>query len=150
MPLDVKEKEKKKREVQGGSKNSDEKQYKFDILKVIEKRNQEEEAIEAKIKDFEAKIELLFDYIRTDDSGRRLIAKMKDTGSAFDAEEIYLDFTNIYRKFIRRNKDLSDFFKRETSDTLNQICDDFNKTLKVKVAPLYKIEDADLAMAADE
>ena len=150
VPLDVKEKEKKKKDVQGGSKKSDEKQYKFDILKVIEKRNQEEEAIEALIKDFEAKIELLFEYIRTDDSGRRLIAKMKDGGSAFDAEEIYADFTNIYRKFIRRNKDLSDFFKRETSDTLNQICDDFNKTLKENVAPLYKVEDTDLSMAADE
>lgn len=150
VPLDVKEKEKKKKDVHGVSKKSDEKQYKFDILKVIEKRNQEEEAIEAKIKDFEAKIELLFEYIRTDDSGRRLIAKMKDGGSAFDAEEIYTDFTNIYRKFIRRNKDLSDFFKRETSDTLNQICDDFSKTLKVKVAPLYKVEDNDLAIAADE
>ena len=149
VPLDVKEKEKKKKDVQGGSKKSDDKQYKFDILKVIEKRNQEEEAIEALIIDFEAKIDLLFEYIRTDDSGRRLIAKMKDGGSAFDAEEIYTDFTNIYRKFIRRNKDLSDFFKRETSDTLNQICDDFSKTLKAKVVTLYKFEDIELSMAAE-
>jgi type I restriction enzyme R subunit len=27
------------------------------------------------------------------------------------------------------NKDLGEFFKRETKDILNQLCDDFEKTL---------------------
>lgn len=149
-PLSAKDKEKEatKKDVKSPTVGS-EKQYKYDILKVIEKRNKEEEAIEELIKEFEKKIELFFDYTRTDDAGKRLIAKMKDEGSAFDSEEIYNDFSMVYRKFMRRNKDLGDFFRRETEDTLNQLCDDFNKTLSNKTIKMYK-EDADgLSMAAD-
>jgi type I restriction enzyme R subunit len=106
------------------------KQFKFDILKVIAKRNQEEEAIEELIKDFETKIEKFFDYIRADSDGIRVIAKMKDDGFAFDDEEIYSDFAKLYRKFIRRNKDeLGAFFVKEIQDIVNQLCDDFRKTL---------------------
>jgi len=89
-------------------------------------------AIEELIKDFEAKIDLFFDYVRSDDSGKRLIAKMQDDGLAFDSEEIYDDFAKLYRKFIRRNKDLSEFFIKETQDIVNQLCDDFERTLKVR------------------
>ena len=104
--------------------------YKFNILKVIEKRNKEEEAIEALIKDFEQKIQLLFDYILTSEEGKRLIAKIKDDGSAFDQEEIYHDFAMIYRKFKRRNeKTIGEAFFKETQDMTNQLCDDFEKTL---------------------
>lgn len=124
--------DKPKREVKGGSNGPSEKKYKYDILKVIEKRNQEEEAIEELIKDFEAKIDLFFEYVRSDDSGKRLIAKMQDEGLAFDSEEIYDDFAKLYRKFIRRNKDLTEFFIKETQDIVNQLCDDFERTLKVR------------------
>ena len=106
------------------------KQYKFDILAVIEKRNEEEEEIEALIQDFQDKIEAFFSYVNLPDNGRHLVAKMKDEGSVFDEEEIYDDFAKIYRKYIRRNrKKLGVFFIKETEDIVNQLCDDFEKTL---------------------
>ncbi|NPD86374.1 type I restriction endonuclease subunit R [Lentimicrobium sp. L6] len=118
-----------KKSVVSGMGEGEGKKYKYNILKVIEKRNQEEEEIEELIKDFEAKIERFFSYIKNDDAGQRLIAKIKDNGQTFDAEEIYDDFAKIYRKFIRRNKDLGDFFLKETKDSLNQICDDFERLI---------------------
>lgn len=105
--------------------------YKYNILKVIEKRNQEEEAIAELIADFEKKITSLFEFIKQDETGQRLIAKINDDGSAFSQDEIYSDFTKLYRKFTIRNKDLGDFFIRETKDILNQLCDDFERILRV-------------------
>jgi len=108
------------------------KKYKYDILRVIEKRNQQEDAIEALIKDFEQKIDLLFSFIRADDDGKRIVAKLQSTGAHFDPDEIYEDFGKVYRKFVRRNKaDVGDFFIRETKDILNQLCDDFENSLPV-------------------
>ncbi len=105
------------------------KKYKYNILKVIEKRNQEEEAIEELIQNFEDQIDAFFDYIHQDNNGKRLIAKIKDDGSAFTQEEIYSDFERQYRKYTIMNKNLSDFFKNETRDILNQLCDDFENSL---------------------
>jgi len=105
------------------------KKYRYNILKVIEKRNQEEEAIEELIADFEKKITHFFEFIQTDDLGKRLIAKIKDTGLTFSQEEINHDFSRLYRKFTIKNKDLGEFFIRETKDILNQLCDDFEKYL---------------------
>jgi type I restriction enzyme R subunit len=57
-----------------------------------------------------------------------LIAKIKDEGSVFYDEEVYNDFAKIYRKYIRRNRKILDqFFIKETSDIVNQLCDDFKK-----------------------
>jgi type I restriction enzyme R subunit len=106
------------------------KKYKYNILKVIEKRNQEEEAIAELIADFESKITALFEFIKQDETGLRLIAKINDDGSAFSQDEIYSDFTRLYRKFTIKNKDLGDFFIRETKDILTQLCDDFERTLR--------------------
>ena len=106
--------------------------YKYNILKVIEKRNKEEEAIAEMIKDFEAKIETFFEYIKTDDLGKRLVAKIADDGTAFSLDEIYRDFSKIYRKYIIINKDLGDFFKRETKDNLIQLYDDFEKIVHLQ------------------
>ncbi|GAL63762.1 type I restriction-modification system restriction subunit R [Algibacter lectus] len=104
------------------------KQYKFDILAVIEKRNEEEEEIEALILDFQNKIESFFEYVNKE--GTRVIAKMKSTKTAFDEDEIYKDFEIIYKKYIRRNrKTLGQFFIKETEDIVNQLCDDFEKTI---------------------
>ncbi|WP_046759152.1 type I restriction enzyme subunit R domain-containing protein [Kordia jejudonensis] len=106
------------------------KQYKFDILAVIEKRNEEEEEIEALILDFQNKIETFFEYVKLPENGKHIIAKMKDEGSVFDDEEIYSDFAKIYRKYIRRNrKTLGQFFIKETEDIVNQLCDDFEKQI---------------------
>lgn len=104
--------------------------YKYNILKVIEKRNQEEEAIAELIADFESKITALFEFIKQDETGLRLIAKINDDGSAFSQDEIYSDFSKLYRKYTIRNKELGDFFLRETKDNLNQLCDDFERTLR--------------------
>ncbi|MEM6814266.1 MAG: DEAD/DEAH box helicase family protein [Bacteroidota bacterium] len=106
--------------------------YKYDILKVIEKRNQEEEAIEELILDVQAKIEMLFDYISNDNLGKRLIAKILDKTSAFTQEEIYDDFAILYRKFVRRNrKSIGEDFVKQTRDLTNQLCDDFERSLKL-------------------
>jgi type I restriction enzyme R subunit len=131
-PFEKPEKGESRFAVQSGIKDSNDKQYKFDILRVVEKRNKEEEAIEELINIFETKVEKLFEYIKSDEAGIRVIAKLKDEGSAFDEEEIYDDFAKIYRKFIRRNKDLGEFFIRETQDNIHQLCDDFERTLKNK------------------
>jgi type I restriction enzyme R subunit len=104
--------------------------YKYNILKVIEKRNQEEEAIAELIADFEKKIEDFFNFIKADDFGKRLVAKIKDDGTAFSDEEVYSDFTRIYRKYTIKNKELGEFFLRETKDILHQLCDDFERELK--------------------
>lgn len=104
--------------------------YKYNILKVIEKRNQEEEAIAELIADFERKITALFEFIKQDETGQRLMAKINDNGSAFSQDEIYADFTKLYRKFTIKNKDLGEFFTRETKDILTQLCDDFERSLR--------------------
>jgi len=104
--------------------------FKYNILKVIEKRNQEEEEIEALIKDFEEKITLFFEYLKSDADGKRLIAKINAKGGSFSQEEILKDFSILYRKFTIRNKELGEFFKRETKDILTQLYDDFERTLK--------------------
>lgn len=127
-PIEPKDKENKpKNPTPTGSDQPN--KFKYNILKVIEKRNQEEDAIEELIADFEKKISSFFDYIKTDDNGQRLIAKIKDEGSAFSQDEIYIDFATLYKKYTIKNKDLGDFFIRETKDILNQLCDDFEKTL---------------------
>src|SRR5690606_34353911 len=127
-PPEEQEKSKKKSEVKEPSGKYG-KQYKFDILAVIEKRNEEEEEIEALILDFQHKIESFFEYVNKE--GARLIAKMKSTKTVFDEDEIYKDFEIIFKKYIRRNKkELGSFFIKETEDIVNQLCDDFEKTVK--------------------
>lgn len=114
----------------GTEGNGNGKQYKFNILKVIEKRNQEEKEIEQLISDFEDKIDKLFEFIPSHRGGSRLIAKIKAKGNAFDEEEIYSDFTKIYNAFVRRNKaELGELFINETKDIVNKLCDDFEERL---------------------
>lgn len=69
---------------------------------------------------------------RSDNLGKRLVAKITDDGSAFTQEEIYSDFERLYRKYVIINKNLGDFFKRETKDILNQLCDDFERSFWVR------------------
>ncbi len=131
-PLEPQDKYKTKRGVKGGTTGTTGNKFKYNILKVIEKRNKEEVAIAEMIKDFEAKIETFFEYIKKDDFGKRLIAKITDDGTAFSQDDIYRDFLKIYTKYIIINKYLGDFFKRETKDSLTQLCDDFERTIKEK------------------
>jgi type I restriction enzyme R subunit len=126
-PQDYKVKEKNK--VTGDPNSTESNKYKYNILKVIEKRNQEEEAIAELIEDFENKIDAFFNFIKGYENGKRLIAKIKDDGSAFSQDEIYTDFNTLYRKYTIMNRDLGEFFKRETKDILNQLCDDFERSI---------------------
>lgn len=129
-PPEQPKKEKKKRGEEGEGDGG--KQYKFNILKVIEKRNQEEKEVEQLIEDFEEKIEQFFEYIPTHKNGNRLIAKIKAKGNAFDEEEIYSDFSKIYNSFVRRNKaKLGELFIKETEDIVSKLCDDFEEVINV-------------------
>jgi type I restriction enzyme R subunit len=132
-PKDYEEKVKSKPSI-AGEPQGEYKKYKYDILKVIEKRNQEEEAILELIEEFEKKITDFFLFIHSDSNGKRLIAKIKDEGSVFTQDEIYNDFSKIYRKYTIKNKDLGKFFIKETKDILSQLCDDFERTVKMERA----------------
>ncbi|WP_207642565.1 hypothetical protein [Inediibacterium massiliense] len=121
------------------------KQMKVDILKIIQQKNQEEETIGELIKEFEEKIEKLFLFIMKPENGRNLIAKMKDIGTEFNEEEIHSDFTKIYRKFkIKYNREIGEFFFKETEDVIDKLCDDFeeylNKTTKQEI-DIYETEE---------
>lgn len=144
-PKDYKEKESKTKNPTPTDSDKPNK-FKYNILKVIEKRNQEEEEIDALIKDFEEKITLFFEYIKSDADGKRLIAKMTSTSSSFSHEEILKDFSKLYRKFTIKNKDLGEFFKRETKDILSQLCDDFEKYL---IKP-YPEQETAIHLAAED
>lgn len=142
VPLEPKEKEKGKGGVKGAPTDNEGGKFKYNILKVIEKRNKEEEAIAEMIKEFEAKIDLFFDYLKSD---IRFIAKMKSDGQ-FSQDEVFKDFSNLYRRYIIQNKDLGEFFKRETKDSLTQLCDDFERILN---KPYPNPDDESLSIAAD-
>lgn len=129
-PKEYQIKEQKKSILAEPKGNYENNQFKYSILKVIEKRNQEEETIAELIQEFEIKIDDFFDYIRGDEAGKRLVAKILDDGVSFSPEEIYIDFSKMYRKYTIKNKNLDDFFKRETKDILPQLCDDFERDIK--------------------
>lgn len=122
--------------------------FKFDISAVIEKRNEEEENIAEKIKEFELKVERLFEFISLPENGTRLIAKMKSPSNSFSQDEIYSDFMLLYKKFVRRNREnLGDFFINETKDNVNKLCDDFEKYIQSQgnsVESKNEINDFDL------
>ena len=71
----------------------------------------------------------------------------KATGELAAEDEIYSDFSKIYRKYTIRNKDLGDFFIRETKDNLNQLCDDFEHSLAIDL-PYSKIIKLGIASEA--
>lgn len=125
---DENEEDKNTKKPKKKSDDSNEKQYRFNILDVIAKRNEEEEKLEKLIQDFEGKIEKLFQFIALPENGKRLMAKINDTGNAFDEDDIYRDFELLYKKYVRRNrKYLGDFFVKETKELTNQLCDDFEE-----------------------
>ena len=142
-PQDYKTQEQKAKYLEPeASYDKEGKQYRFHILAVIEKRNQEEEAIEQLIEDFEKKIIRLFEFIQSDDKGERLIAKILDDSSAFSSDEIYSDFKVVLKKFLIRNRnDLGTFFPKEAKDNINQLCDDFERFLQEEQLQIVKKDD---------
>ena len=80
------------------------------------------------------------------DSHAGSFAKIQDDGSAFSQDEIYTDFNKLYHKYTIMNKELGEFFKRETKDTLNQLCDDYRsiailRRIKIVLKTLIKYEE---------
>ncbi len=117
-----------KKKVKTKKSDSELKQYRFNILDVIKKRNEAEEKIEELIKQFEEKIEKLFEFIALPENGRRIIAKMKDKGNAFSEDEIYDDFGRLYRSYVRKHRSiLGEFFIKETEDLTSKLSDDFEE-----------------------
>ena len=107
------------------------KKYKYDILKILEKKNKEEEVIGQSIEDFELKIDGFFNYVKESREGRILITKINSIGTKFSEEEIISDFEKIYKKFIRRHRsELGEFFIDQTKDIIEYLYTDFEKNIK--------------------
>jgi len=119
---------KKKRTTGDGGSNGTEKKHKYNILDIIEARNEEEEFIAEQIRIFESKIDELFEYLQYDTKGKRLISKIKS--HSFPEEEIYSDFRKLYNKYtiVNRQK-LGAFFIKETKSMVDKLCDDFERVV---------------------
>lgn len=103
--------------------------YKYNILDIIEKRNEEEAEIGELIEQFLEKIENFFDYIKAHKDFKELKAKM--FGTQFGEDEVYSDFRKIYNSFTRRKKkEVGEFFIKETKDLVEKLCDDFEEMLR--------------------
>jgi len=110
------------------------KKYKYDILKILEKKNKEEEVIGQSIADFELKIDGFFNSIKESREGKLLIAKINSIGIKFTEDEIISDFEIIYKKFIRRHKlELGEFFIQQIKDIIEHLYADFEKQIKEKL-----------------
>jgi len=101
--------------------------YQFDVMKIIAARNEQEAIVGTLIKDFEGKIQELFDYARKEEDGKRLIIKIK---SHVSEDEIYSDFAKLYRRFKALNrKKIGDYFFKETEDLVDKLCADFEASI---------------------
>jgi type I site-specific restriction-modification system R (restriction) subunit len=119
---------KKKRETKVATSTGTYKVHQFDILAVIEARNEQEELKAERIQEFEGKIQDLFQYVRESDEGQRLIVKIN---SDVPEDEIYDDFAKIYRKYkILNRKTVGEYFFKEMEDLINKLCDDFEATVR--------------------
>lgn len=101
--------------------------YQFDVMKIIAARNEQEAIVGTLIKDFEGKIQELFDYARKEEDGKRLIIKIK---SHVSEDEIYSEFAKLYRRFKALNrKKIGDYFFKETEDLVDKLCADFEASI---------------------
>jgi type I restriction enzyme R subunit len=132
IEVETKETEKKKKKPIKVAEGAEEgKPYQFDILKIIEARNEQEAIVGTLIKDFEGKIQELFDYVHNEDDGKRLIIKIK---SHVSEDEIYSDFAKLYRRYKALNrKKVGDYFFKEMDDLVEKLCDDFEATVTKEV-----------------
>lgn len=102
--------------------------HQFDVLAILQARNQQEDLKGEQIREFEAKISEFFAYIRELDDGKRLIVKIK---SSVSEDEIYDDFAKIYRRYkILNRRQVGDHFSRQTEDLVNMLCDDFGVKMR--------------------
>jgi type I restriction enzyme R subunit len=102
--------------------------HQFNILAILEARNEQEELIGDRIKEFAAKIAEFFAYVQNCEDGIRLVAKINSNVSE---EEIYEIFSRIYRRYkILNQKTVGNYFFKEMEDLVNKLCDDFAETVR--------------------
>lgn len=108
------------------------KEYKYNILEIIEKRNEEEENIGNLIEEFKRLIDEFFEYVKNHKEFNDLKAKMN--AIQFNESEVYRVFNIIYKSFIRRKKGNEwELFKKNTTDLVEKLCDDFEKEINKNV-----------------
>lgn len=130
IEVETKEPEpKKKRETKiADGKEPNETVHQFDILAILEARNEQEDLKGERIREFASKISDFFTYIQNCDDGKRLIVKIK---SSVPEDEIYDDFGKIYRKYkVLHRKTVGDYFFKEMEDLVNKLCDDFEVVIR--------------------
>lgn len=97
--------------------------HQFDVLAILEARNEQEDLKGEQIRDFASKISAFFLSIQQSDEGKRLIVKINSNVSE---DEIYDDFRKIYRSYkIFNQKTVGGYFFKEMEDLVNKLCDDF-------------------------
>jgi type I restriction enzyme R subunit len=102
--------------------------HQFNILAILEARNEQEELKGDRIKEFAAKIAEFFAYVQNCEEGKRLVAKINSNVSE---EEIYEIFSRIYRRYkILNQKTVGNYFFKEMEDLVNKLCDDFAETVR--------------------
>jgi type I restriction enzyme R subunit len=102
--------------------------HQFNILAILEARNEQEELKGDRIKEFAAKIAEFFAYVQNCEDGIRLVAKINSNVSE---EEIYEIFSRIYRRYkILNQKTVGNYFFKEMEDLVNKLCDDFAETVR--------------------
>lgn len=102
--------------------------YQFDILAILDARNEQENLKGERIQEFESKISDLFEYVQNSDDGKRLIVKIN---SNVPEDEIYEYFAKIYRKYkVLNRKQVGDYFFKEMEDLVDKLCDDFEVTVR--------------------
>ena len=102
--------------------------HQFNILAIIEARNEQEGLKGELIKEFESKISDLFEYVRNPENGKRLIAKIR---SNVPEDEIYDEFAKIYRKYkVLNRRKVGENFLKETEELIEKLCDDFEMTVR--------------------
>ena len=102
--------------------------HQFNILAILEARNDQEALKGDRIKEFAAKIAEFFAYVQNCEEGKRLVVKINSNTSE---EEIYEEFAKIYRRYkILNQKTVGNYFFKEMEDLVNKLCDDFEVTVR--------------------
>jgi type I restriction enzyme, R subunit len=102
--------------------------HQFDVLAILEARNDQEDLKGEQIRDFASKISTFFAYVQQSDEGKRLIVKINSNVSE---DEIYGDFGKIYRRYkILNQNTVGSYFFKEMEDLVNKLCDDFEVTVR--------------------
>ncbi len=129
IEVETKESEpKKKRESKVAEASETYHVHQFDVLAILEARNDQEDLKGEQIRDFASKISAFFAYVQQSDEGKRLIVKIN---SNISEDEIYNDFGKIYRRYkILNQKTVGSYFFKEMEDLVNKLCDDFEVTVR--------------------